>query len=297
MSAEHDGPEERFERAFAEALGRAGEAYDTEPGPLVDTGWSHGRRLRRRRRIGTAAGAAGLALIAVGGVALGGLPPGRSTAAAGPAAAPSASPVSGAEFQRMLTELLPPGTVQVGEARGTESDTPQLRLVLDDGHGPAQYLFWITGMGGKAFDMDCPAGVPAELPAGQPTADACSASTLPDGTRLSVYQAGTRTGEPEGAKTWAAKLAGEHYQMMLQEWNRKPLDQGTPITRTDPPLMPDQLTAVVKDPRWKKVVAALPKGPVMGVVVTPAPGAASTYVPDSVVTGPVTLPAFPKPGS
>ncbi|MFE7634615.1 hypothetical protein ACFU7Z_11385 [Kitasatospora sp. NPDC057518] len=287
MSAEHDGPEGRFERAFAEALGRAGEAYDTEPGPLVDTGWSYGRRLRRRRRIGTVAGVAALALVGVGAAGIGGLLPGL-----GPTSASSVSsgaavgrPVSGTEFQRMLTELLPPGTVQVGEARGTESDIPQLRLVLDDGNGPVQYLFWIMRNG---VEPGCLGPLPG---------DACSETDLPGGEHLTLYQAGTRPGEPAGSKTWSATLTGTGYEILLQEWNRKPLDQGTPITRTDPPLTPDQLAAVVKDPRWKKVVAALPKGPVMGVVVTPAPGAASTYVPDSVVTGPVTLPAFPKPGS
>ncbi|MFE4517553.1 hypothetical protein ACFRMQ_25540, partial [Kitasatospora sp. NPDC056783] len=76
MSAAHYGPDERFERAFTEAITEAGGAFDTEAARLVDTGWSHGRRLRRRRRIGTAAGAAALALAGVGGAALGGLLPG-----------------------------------------------------------------------------------------------------------------------------------------------------------------------------------------------------------------------------
>ncbi|MFF4921076.1 hypothetical protein ACFY4B_10895 [Kitasatospora sp. NPDC001261] len=307
MSAEHDGPEGRFERAFTEALGRAGAAYDTEPGPLVDTGWSHGRRLRRRRRIGTAAGAAALALVGVGGVALGGLLPGRGTAVAGPAAAPSAGPVSGAEFQRMLTELLPSPTVQVGEARGTESDTPQLRLVVDDGHGPAQYLFWITRFPGGE-DTDCPA-----VPTGD---DTCTETTLPGGGHLRLYQAGTRDGEPAGSKTWSAKLTVDGYQLMLQEWNRKPLEQGTPITRTDPPLTMDELAGVVTAPRWKQVMAAIPQAsavgslpsPRFGVSVplpTPLTGPTQFTVdvpPWSGLTpppggGPITLPATPTPAS
>lgn len=325
MSAEHDGPDERFERAFAEAIGRAGGAYDAEATRLVDTGWSYGRRLRRRRRVGTAAGAAALALVGVGGAALGGLPPGQGPAVVGAASSgtasghPSADPVSGPEFLRMLTELLPQGTVTVGEARGTESGSPQLRLVLDDGHGPVQYLFWIVGGNGAGM-MGCPAGVPTELPAGQPTADACAASVLPDGTRLTVYQAGTRSGEPEGAKAWSAKLAGDGYLMALQEWNRKPLEQGTPITRAEPPLTPDQLAAVVKDPRWKEVAEAvkgsragmptpgtpLPLSSPFGMTLRPAPprplpgeGAWSGTPSPSAepMSGPATLPAFPTPGS
>ncbi|MBV2154610.1 hypothetical protein [Kitasatospora sp. SUK 42] len=296
MSAEHDGPDERFERAFSEALGRAGDAFDTEPGPLADTGWSYGRRLRRRRRAGTAAGAAALALAGVGGAALGGLLPGQGAAVAGPAAASPAGPVSGPEFQRMLTELLPPGTVQEGEGRGTESGTPQVRLTLDDGHGPAQYLFWITRFG--VGDVGCPAR--------QTQDDACTEATLPDGDHLRLYQAATRGGEPAGSKTWSAVLTGKGYQLALQEWNRKPLEQGTPITRTDPPLTMDQLSKVVTDPRWKEVAEALPKDPVMGKLVTsaptPGPGftppgdtAAVQVDPATPQTGPVTLPAFPAP--
>ncbi|MGW3076701.1 hypothetical protein [Kitasatospora sp. NPDC001132] len=321
MSAEHDLPDERFERAFTEALGRAGGAYDTDGTRLVDTGWSYGRRLRRRRRVGTAAGAAALALAGVGGAALGGLLPGPGAASGGTASShPSAAPVSGPEFLRMLTELLPQGAVTVGEARGAEGGSPQLRLVLDDGHGPVQYLFWIIEFGGKGADMDCPAGVPTELPAGQPTADACSSSVLPDGTRLTVYQAGTRSGEPEGSKAWSAKLAGDGYQTMLQEWNRKPLEQGTPITRADPPLTPEQLAAVVKDPRWKEVAAAikdsragkptpgatLPLSSPSGMTLRPAPPlplpgesawSGIVYPYAGPASGPVTLPAFPAPGS
>ncbi|MET8539153.1 hypothetical protein ABZW03_00620 [Kitasatospora sp. NPDC004799] len=256
MSAEHDGPDERFERAFAEAIGAAGGAYDADAARLVDTGWSYGRRLRRRRRLGTAAGAAALALVGVGGAALGGLLPGQGgTAAVGAAAAPTGPPVSGPEFQRMLTELLPPGAVTVGEARGTESDTPQLRLVLDDGRGAVQYLFWIT-RSAAGSDTGCPSGV---VPG-----DACTESDVEGGGHLRIYQAGTRVGEPAGSKTWSAKLTVDGYQMLLQEWNRKPLEQGAPITRTDPPLTPDQLAAVVKDPRWQRVMAAIPQDPRAG---------------------------------
>ncbi|MFD5432826.1 hypothetical protein ACFWJ4_11730 [Kitasatospora sp. NPDC127067] len=306
MSAEHDGPDERFEQSFTEALGRAGGSYDAEATRLVDTGWSYGRRLRRRRRIGTVAGVAALALVGVGAAGIGSLLPGPSPVPSGPASAGSASsgaevgpPVSGPEFQQMLTELLPPGTVQVGEARGTESDTPQLRLVLDDGNGPVQYLFWIMR---RVGDTTCP---PTTTPD-----DTCTEADLPGGEHLRIYQAGTRSGEPAGSKTWSAKLSGTGYELMLQEWNRKPLDQGTPITRTDPPLTPDGLAAVVKDPRWKKVVAAIPKDPRAGkplptpqpgatrlTIPTPAPTGLTTLLPSDAVAGAASaLPGLPTPG-
>nr|BFD91926.1 hypothetical protein KitaXyl93_32860 [Kitasatospora sp. Xyl93] len=286
MSAEHDGPDERFEQAFTEAIGRAGGAYDTDATRLVDTGWAYGRRLRRRRRAGTVAGAAALALIGVGGAALGGLLPGQGAAVAGAASdgasTASAPPVTGPEFLRMLTELLPQGEVTVGEARGTESDIPQLRLVLDDGNGAVQYLFSVTLMVG---DADCPA---TTVPG-----DACTEADLPGGEHVRVYQAGTRGDEPAGSKTWSAKLTGSGYQLLLQEWNRKPLENGSPITRTDPPLTPDQLTAVVKDPRWKKVVAAVPDRNA-GKPAQLA-GTATVTVPPPVPPDPTTLPAVATP--
>ncbi|MFE4973904.1 hypothetical protein ACFRAR_17570 [Kitasatospora sp. NPDC056651] len=283
MSAEHDGPDERFERAFTAALGQAGEAFDTEAGPLVDTGWSHGRRLRRRRRAGAVAGTAlALALVGVGGAALGGLLPGPGTTAVGAASGGSpsaaATPVSGPEFQRMLTELLPPGTVVEAEGRGTESGTPQVRLTLDDGHGRAQYLMWITRVG--IGEVGCPAGAPA--------GDACTDTALADGARLRLYQAATRDGEPAGSKTWSAVVTGKGYQLMLQEWNREPLRQDTPITRTDPPLTVDQLGKVATDPRWKAVAAALPPDAVVGwqVTLTSTPGSVGVVVPP----GPTLIP-------
>ncbi|MFI2607239.1 hypothetical protein [Kitasatospora sp. NPDC018619] len=275
MSAEHDGPDERFERAFSEALGRAAGGYDADAVRLVDTGWSYGRRLRRRRWAGAVGGAAALALAGVGVAAVGGPPPWSAAARGGPASSgvTAGPPVSGAEFQRMLVELLPPGAVTVGEARGTESGVPQLRLVLDDGHGAAQYLFWIMRDGTRS---GCPGPVPG---------DTCSEADLPDGGHLTLYQAGTRPGEPDGSRTWSATLTGPGYELMLQEWNRKPLEQGTPVTRADPPLTPDQLAAVVKDPRWQKVVAALPEHPV---------GPTAPVGPEAKPDGPGPMPSAPS---
>ncbi|MFE4514506.1 hypothetical protein ACFRMQ_10005 [Kitasatospora sp. NPDC056783] len=202
----------------------------------------------------------------------------------------------------MLTELLPRGTVEVGEARGTESGTPQLRLLLDDGHGQVQYLFWIMRFGGAA------AGCPSVATGG----DACTETTRPDGDHLTLYQAATRGGEPAGSKMWSALLTGHGYQMLLEEWNRDPQDRSAPITRTDPPLTPDQLAAVVTDPRWKQVAAALPGSPTpplpSGSPKPPVPGQASPELPvpgesaapgwTVVVDGPAggALPTGPGPG-
>ncbi|MFJ8043949.1 hypothetical protein ACIRBX_25955 [Kitasatospora sp. NPDC096147] len=238
------GSSSEFDARFAEAMTEAGQAYRIEPTALVDTAWARGRAIRRRRRASVVvAGVAAVALVGVGGTAVVGAFDGARPVGAAHGAA---AQVSGPEFQAMLTELLPQGTVEVGQAQGTEADPAQLRLTVDDGHGAAQFLFWIT-RGGKGAQ-----GCPAYL--GE---DTCT-ETETEAGQVVVYQAGARSGEPAGSKTWSAVLyTKDGYQLMLQEWNRKPLEQGTPITRADPPLTAAQLTAVVTDPRWKRVEAAL----------------------------------------
>ncbi|WP_406199906.1 hypothetical protein OH807_18150 [Kitasatospora sp. NBC_01560] len=298
MSADRDLPDSQYEQDFSAALSRAGEAFHTETLPLVDSGWSYGRRLRRRRRASALAGAAALALIGVGGVAVADLS-GGGGGGLGPAAG-SAAPVSGQEFLGMLTGLLPAGhVVEVGEARGTESDTPQLRLTYDDGNGAVQYLFWIT-RAVPGLDADC---ATATAP------DVCAESTTANGSRVRTYQAGTRSGEPAGSKTWSASLHSKNgYHLMLQEWNREPLEKGAPVTRTDPPLTVDRMTEVVSDKRWDRVFAAIPATGTAGKAATfPAPGGgATTLLPSDVAAllaeeaakagGTVVLPVPATPG-
>ncbi|SDT59784.1 hypothetical protein SAMN05216371_3060 [Streptomyces sp. TLI_053] len=324
MPADRDLPETdtQYEQDLSAAMARAGETFHTEPLPLVDTGWSYGRRLRRRRRASVLAGAAALALVGVGGVALAGLPgggTGRVAAAGAPSAGATAAPVSGQEFLDLFTPLLPAGNiVKVEEARGTESGTPQLRLTHDDGHGLAYYLFWITGPSVMPDD--------AKGCAYADGLDVCTSATTTDGSQLVVYQAGTRDGEPDGSKTWSASLYSKSgYHLMLQEWNRNPLEPGSGITRVDPPMTTGRIAEVAADERWKTVAAAIPEHPVMpqptgadGGLATvrpmspsdlaslraaatgpgkegavPAPSLPST---EGALSGPLTLPAFPPPG-
>ncbi|MDY0810461.1 hypothetical protein [Kitasatospora purpeofusca] len=256
MSEDRELPDTQYEQDFSAAMARAGETFHTEPLPLVDTAWSYGRRLRRRRRASVLAGAAALALVGVGGVAVADLPgggTGRVAAAGTPSAGATAAPVSGQEFLDLFAPLLPAGNiVKVEEARGTEGGAPQLRLTHDDGHGLAYYLFWITGL--------------AELPDAAKgcgyatTPDVCTASTTADGSQLVIYQAATRSGEPDGSKTWSASLYTKSgYHLMVQEWNRNPLDRGSGITRVDPPMTTDRIAAVATDKRWEGVAAAIPE--------------------------------------
>ncbi|WP_043468846.1 hypothetical protein [Kitasatospora sp. MBT66] len=256
MSEDRELPDTQYEQDFSAAMARAGETFHTETVPLVDTAWSYGRRLRRRRRAAMVAGAAALALVGVGGVAVADLPgggTGRVAAAGTPSAGATAAPVSGQEFLDLFTPLLPAGNiVKVEEARGTDSGTPQIRLTHDDGHGLAYYLFWITGPSVMPEDAKGCAYVTAP--------DACTSSTTADGSQLVVYQATARSGDPDGSKTWSASLYSKSgYHLMVQEWNRNPLDRGSGITRVDPPMTADRLAEVAADKRWERVAAAIPE--------------------------------------
>ncbi|MEV4614148.1 hypothetical protein AB0K43_16360 [Kitasatospora sp. NPDC049258] len=248
MSVDPDQDTARFERDFATAMSAAGGRFGTDHHPLIEGARARGRTLRRRRRAGLVTAGAALGLLT--GAVLGQAAGHGGATAAHPAAA---RPLTGKEVLATLVALLPPGGTQVAEARGTASGTPQVRLVLDDGHGPAQVLFWIT-TGLVAERPGCPDPV-------QPAGDRCTAATRADGSTVVIYQAATRSDEPAGAKTWSAKLyRPDGRVMMLQEWNRRPLERGEAVTRLDPPLTEAQLTALVTDPSWDKVAAAV--GPV-----------------------------------
>lgn len=289
MSAEHDETGGAgYETQFAAAISEAAEAYRIQPDGLVDTAWARGRRLRRRRRAGMlAGGAAALALIVTGGtLATGDRTADRSLTAA----AQSARPVSGEEFLGMLTELLPAGRVEVGQAQGTEAFPPQLRLVLDDGGGAAQFLFWI--MPNADITVPEPGRCGTSLPAG----DTCTESTLANGDKAVVYQSGPRAGEPAGSKTWSASVYSPRgYHLMLEEWNRRPLENGTPVTRTDPPLSPERLLAVASDARWERVAGAIKK-PQFGTGPKQAPDPAKPTGP-APLSIPPALPTSPVPGT
>ncbi|MEU8920771.1 hypothetical protein AB0D10_07475 [Kitasatospora sp. NPDC048545] len=286
MPTEDHGPDPQFEQTFTEAIGRAGDAYDTDAGPLVDTGWAHGRRLRRRRRIGTAAGAAAVALVAAGGL----LPGVRVPVPVGTAAAAGPAAIPGPELARMVTGLLPKGTVVVAEARGTESRAPQVRLVLDDGHGRAQLLAFVTR---------APTGVRPGCVTGPLMNDPCTVSADP-ADNVMTSRLNPRVDGKDGTKIWISVLSADGYQVVVEEWNGEPLEPGASITRGDPPLTADQLERVVRDAGWQRVAAALPEGPGVSFWhtfpprTTPEPDARPGAV--SVAVPPVLPSGLPVPG-
>ncbi|MFF1868092.1 hypothetical protein [Kitasatospora herbaricolor] len=249
MPTDHDRPDPQFELDFTRALSAAGEDFATRAEPLIAGARLRGRAIRRRRTASVVASLAVLAAIGAGGV----LAAGQGSGGDRPAAAP---PMSAEEVTALLTGSLPAGTVQVAQAQGTEDGTAQVRLILDDGRGAAQLLFWVMPAPGAGPGPECP----TPLVAG----DECAVETLPGGSSVVLYKSGTRADEPAGARTWSATLYADGFRMMLQEWNRDPQQRAAPVTRADPPLTQAQLTAVVTDAKWEPVMAALRPEPLVG---------------------------------
>ncbi|MFB6894623.1 hypothetical protein ACFCX4_35660 [Kitasatospora sp. NPDC056327] len=251
-----DDLNDSYQQEFARALSSTAGSFRIDPGPLAEPARARGRRLRRRRRAGALTGAAALALLATGAVVAGHGFTGSGSRVAPAATAPavpkpSGSPASGAEILSMLTGLLPSGTVTADLIRGTESARPAVRFVLDDGKGVARIDFSIVE--GANPGSGCP-----DTDAPDP---ACSVSRLPDGSPVVVRQATARAGEPAGSRTWSASLSSSKgYTVTAREWNRASTENGSPVTRPLPPLTTDQLAAVVADPRWQPVAAALAGG-------------------------------------
>ncbi|MET8895181.1 hypothetical protein [Streptomyces albogriseolus] len=261
-----------FEDRFAAALRDTGHSFRTDdPAVLVGGGRARGRRKQLLRRTAVLGGAAGVALVGVGGALL--LPsdahdPRRTSAAAGPAATASpsaASPpptavFSGDDVLRSLKALLPKGTFSEEEARGSDSfmPPPYARVVFDDGKGAAAL--------GLSLDRVEPGSEQARQGAQCPDKalvayDDCTAAKLPDGSRLALFQGYEYADRRAETKRWYAELLtprGHH--VLLTEWNA-PAEKDAPVSRPQPPLSVEQLKEVVTADVWRRVVDAVPERP------------------------------------
>ncbi|MEV0535279.1 hypothetical protein [Kitasatospora sp. NPDC050463] len=278
--------QDRFEDDLLYAITRTGEGFHTEQAPLVAGGLDRGRRRwRRRSAAAVVGGAAALALVGTGAVYFSGpSPAGTALAAAGPGsgsgagagsgtAGGSASPVASAspsapaavitgdEVLATLQALLPAGRTTGGSGRGTEpSGKPggaplvTANLVLDDGKGQAAVGISVSripeGDPGLA-ENTCPDKKYVPY-------DACTATTLPDGGSLTVFQGYEYPDRRVDTKWWNAKLVGKDGRLIeLSEWNAA-AEKDSPVTRATPPLGAEQLKAVVTDRSWDRIVAAIP---------------------------------------
>ncbi|MEU9664833.1 hypothetical protein AB0E25_04470 [Streptomyces bobili] len=268
-----DQTHDPFEDRLSAALHQAGGTFDTDRAALVAAGAVRGRRLRLRRRAAIAGGAAGLALVGVGGALLvpsgaGSSPQQGSVAATGSgtptavAATPAAPVVSADDMVRTLTKLLPKGKVTRGEARGTDSPLPPLaQVAFDDGKGAGSVSLLVDRVrgGGEAFDpasevAPCP---DMELP--DPGLDSCVTQTLPDGSVVTLTQGYEYPDRRADTKAWSADLVTpDGTRVSVSEWNAA-AQKGEPVSRPEPPLGIEQLKTLAAANEWRRVADAIPE--------------------------------------
>jgi hypothetical protein len=263
-----------FEERLSAHLRDAAGCSETDRAALVTAGAVRGRRrLLLRQRAAVAGGAAGIALVGVGGALL--LPAGdgssregrgdRSSVAAATHASASASapasttPVSGDALIRTLEKLLPDGRFSGAEARGTdEKPGPYAHVVFDDGKGAAAVGVSL----GRVEPGSEEAGQVTECP-GKAYAhyDACRTSRLADGSVVMVLQGYEYPDRRVDTKWWNAELVtprGHH--VSVSEWNAA-AEKDAPITRPQPPLSPAQLRKLAAATAWRDAIDTIPAEP------------------------------------
>ncbi|MEW1681243.1 hypothetical protein [Streptomyces sp. NPDC093594] len=268
-----------FEDRFAAALRDTGHSIHTDdPAALVAGGRVRGRRAQLLRRTAVLGGAAGVALVGVGGALLlpGGSSDPRRTSAAASSTSPGSSSAgasssssagsasgdgafSGDDILRSLKALLPEGTFREEAAQGTDSPMPpNAHVVFDDGEGAA------------AIGLSLGRVEPGSEQARQVTTcpdrtlvdhDGCTSDRLPDGSLLMLFQGYEYPDRRVETKWWNAELVtpeGQH--VSLSEWNA-PAEKDAPVSRPKPPLSVEKLKEVVTADVWRRVVDAMPESP------------------------------------
>ncbi|WP_406122664.1 hypothetical protein [Streptomyces sp. NBC_00989] len=263
--AQHSDLLDPFEERLTAGLHDAGNAFETDRAALVTAGALKGRRrLLRRRNAAVMGGAAGIALVGVGGALL--LPSGNPAEAQG-AHATSASPtatstpasVSGGALIRTLEKLLPEGHFTKAEARGTDDElSPYVHLVYDDGNGAAAVEVGLgrvqPGSDQARQTTQCPGKAFAHY-------DACGTSRLADGSVVMVLQGYEYPDRRVDTKLWNAELVtpqGQH--VSISEWNAA-AEKDAPISRSQPPLSPAQLRKLAAATAWRDAIDAMPVDP------------------------------------
>ncbi|OQD52499.1 hypothetical protein BM536_030430 [Streptomyces phaeoluteigriseus] len=268
-----DQTHDPFEDRLSAALHQAGGTFDTDRAALAAAGQVRGHRLRLRRRAAIAGGAAGLALVGVGGALLvpsgtGGSARHGSVAATGSgapsavAATPAVPAVSANEMVRTLTELLPEGEVTRGEARGTDSPLPPLaQVVFDDGKGEGAVSLLVDRVRGEggAFDPASAVTPCPEMELPDSGLDSCVTQTLPDGSVVTLIQGYEYPDRRADTKAWSADLVTpDGTRVSVSEWNAA-AQKGEPVSRPEPPLGMEQLKTLAAADEWRRVADAIPE--------------------------------------
>lgn len=297
MSVEHD--EDRFEGRLSHALHDIGGGFDADRAALVAAGQARGRRLRLRRWAAMVGGAAGIALVGVGGALLvpwGGGASDVNTLPSEVAAQPKATrtaadtPTSGSELLRTLEGMLPKGEIKERNARGVGESPlpPYAQVVHDDGKGPAAIGISLNrvepGSDHARETVDCPDKALTPY-------DSCVSSRLSDGSLLRLLQGYEYPDRRVDTKWWAADLitpSGQH--VSVSEWNSA-AQKGAPISRPEPPLSTADLKKLVTAEVWRRVVDAIPEDPKKPTAAAPPSTAVEPDV-DSVLN--TLVPLLPK---
>ncbi|MEV7733820.1 hypothetical protein AB0O75_17340 [Streptomyces sp. NPDC088921] len=257
-----------FEERFAAALHETGGGFDTDRTTLAARGAQRGRRKRFVRRAAVAGGAASVVLACVGGALVlrpGGTAteavPSSATASAKPKPSITARLATDEQMIEILKSLLPKGDFSEERGQGTERTdklkvpAPSAGLVFDDGKGAAAI--------GVSVGRVQPGGTTARQAAQCPDRvyipyDACKTSRLADGSVVTVLQGYEYSDRRVDTKLWTAELVtptGQH--ITVSEWNAA-AEKDKPVTRTDPPLNPAQLTRLAAAKEWRTIANALP---------------------------------------
>ncbi|MFE9924121.1 hypothetical protein ACFYQA_21840 [Streptomyces sp. NPDC005774] len=281
---QHSDP---FEERLSAALHDTGGAFEADRGALSVGGRTRGRRMRMRRRAAVLGGAAGIALVGVGGALL--LPggngvgeDGRTSAASGAEVAAGAkgtpAPVSGEELIRTLKELLPDGEFSGEGGRGTASvGGPFAQVVYDDGEGPAAVGVGLSriepGSSQAREATRCPDQVFTPH-------DSCATSTLADGSKLMLFKGYVYPDRRVDTRWWNSVLVTPQGQQVdVSEWNSA-AEKDAPVSRPAPPLSAAQLKEIATAPQWRAAVDAIPEraGKPSAAPSTPPPSAAGPAV-------------------
>ncbi|MFS0694060.1 hypothetical protein [Streptomyces nitrosporeus] len=263
-----------FEDELGAAMKRTGEGFSSAGLPLVDGGIARGRRRAVLRRGAVVTGSvAALAVIGLGGSyvtggiggsqgagAAVGAPPAAKEAPAGQR--PGSGNYSANQMIKLLEGLLPEGEFSGQEGRGTK-ETGELK----DLHAPYASVVYDDGRGKAAVSV----GLSRQYPGRQPDGDflcpdknltayeACSGTTLEDGSRLLLFKGWEYPDRREETRLWYADLltpAG--HRITVTEWNA-PAEKGSPVSRPAPPLSLDQLEGLVRAAEWRPVIESLPE--------------------------------------
>ncbi|MFE0252028.1 hypothetical protein [Streptomyces sp. NPDC059010] len=265
MPVEHD--EDHFEGRLSHALHDTGERFDADRAALVAAGLARGRRLRLRRRATVLGGAAGIALVGVGGALLvpwDGTPaprPSSSNVAEQPSGNPTgtstAPPVTARQLIETLEGLLPKGKVSGQDAKGATNSLmpPYVHLVHDDGKGPGAITVGLDRIEPGSEQARQTTKCPDRRVAPH---DSCVSTLLPDGSLLRLFQGYEYPDRRVDTKMWTADLvtpAGQ--RVSVSEWNAA-AEKGAPISRSEPPLSTAQLKELVTAKVWRGYVDSIP---------------------------------------